>query len=172
MSSPWAARPTATCFSGPGQEDREVAAEALETLGISALAKASYTEISGGERQLVLIARALAQQPRILVMDEPTSNLDYGNQLKVMGHVRRIADAGRMGVILTTHHPDHALLHASRVLALDRERHWRIGRADEVVSEDYLRRTYGVETEIHDIRRRDGGRSRLCVPAVGPGEPP
>ncbi|ACO80821.1 ABC transporter [Azotobacter vinelandii CA] len=159
-------------FSGPGQEDREVAAEALETLGISALAKASYTEISGGERQLVLIARALAQQPRILVMDEPTSNLDYGNQLKVMGHVRRIADAGRMGVILTTHHPDHALLHASRVLALDRERHWRIGRADEVVSEDYLRRTYGVETEIHDIRRRDGGRSRLCVPAVGPGEPP
>lgn len=153
-------------FSGPSQDDRKVAAEALETLGITTLAKASYTEISGGERQLVLIARALAQQPCILVMDEPTSNLDYGNQLKVMAHVRRIADTGRMGVILTTHHPDHALLHASRVLALDREKHWRIGRTTEVVSEDYLRRTYCVETEIHDIHRRDGRLARLCVPTA------
>ncbi|MFD2837199.1 ATP-binding cassette domain-containing protein [Azotobacter vinelandii] len=86
------------------------------------MAKASYTEISGGERQLVLIARALAQQPRILVMDEPTSNLDYGNQLKVMAHIRQIAHGRDMGIILTTHHPDHALLYASRVLTLDREK--------------------------------------------------
>ncbi|SEJ00933.1 iron complex transport system ATP-binding protein [Azotobacter beijerinckii] len=158
-------------FSGPSPHDREIAGQSLETLGIAALARTSYTEISGGERQLVLIARALAQEPRILVMDEPTSNLDYGNQLKVMAHVRRIADAGRMGIVLTTHHPDHALLHASRVLAVDREKHWRIGRPDEVVSEDYLRRTYGVETEIHDIRRRDGRLARLCVPTAGTPEP-
>ncbi|SFB61864.1 ABC transporter ATP-binding protein [Azotobacter beijerinckii] len=102
-------------FSGPSPHDREIAGQSLETLGIAALARTSYTEISGGERQLVLIARALAQEPRILVMDEPTSNLDYGNQLKVMAHVRRIADAGRMGIVLTTHHPNHALLHASRL---------------------------------------------------------
>ncbi|WKN19827.1 ABC transporter ATP-binding protein [Azotobacter vinelandii] len=157
-------------FSGPGQEGRKVAAEALETLGISALAKASYTEISGGERQLVLIARALAQQPRILVMDEPTSNLDYGNQLKVMAHIRQIAHGRDMGIILTTHHPDHALLYASRVLTLDREKRYRVGAPATLISEDYLRRTYGVETEIHEIDRHDGRKTRICIPAGDTGK--
>lgn len=150
--------------AAPGKADREIAAAALEALGIAALADARYTEISGGERQLALIARALAQQPRILVMDEPTSSLDYGNQLRVLAHVRRIVAARDMGVILTTHHPDHALLHATRVLALDRDKRWSVGAPLDVVSEDYLRRAYGVEAQILALEGRDGRRGHCCLP--------
>lgn len=152
--------------ASPRAEDRAVADAALDSMGIATLGEARYTEISGGERQLVLIARALAQQPRILVMDEPTSNLDYGNQLRVLGHVRRIVAERAMGVILTTHHPDHALLHATRVLALDRDKRWSVGSPRTVIDEDYLRRAYGVEAEIHELERRDGRRSHCCVPAL------
>lgn len=157
-------------FSSPAATDREIAETALETLGITGLGDASYTEISGGERQLVLIARALAQQPKILVMDEPTSNLDYGNQLKVMSHIRRIVDQQGMSIVLTTHYPNHALLYASRALVLDREKRYVIGTPAEVITEDYLRQTYGVETEIHDITHRSGRQSRLCIPAGEPRE--
>lgn len=152
-------------FSSPGAKDLSIAEGALETLGISHLGPTSYTEISGGERQLVLIARALAQQPQVLVMDEPTANLDYGNQLKVMAHVRRIVNEQGMGIILTTHYPNHALLYASRVLVLDRERRYVIGAPAEVITESYLRQTYDVDTEIHDITHRNGQSSRWCVPA-------
>ncbi|TCJ18702.1 ABC transporter ATP-binding protein [Parasulfuritortus cantonensis] len=154
-------------FAAPGAHDRALAEAALDSLGIAGLAGADYTRISGGERQLVLIARALAQQPHILVMDEPTANLDYGNQLKVMAHVRDIAARGGMGVILTTHHPDHALLYGSRALVLDRAKRYAVGTPAEVITEAYLQDTYGVSTEIHDITRRNGLQSRLCVPAWG-----
>lgn len=149
----------------PGRADHEIAANALRTLGLEALARSRYTEISGGQRQLVLIARALAQQPRLLVMDEPTSNLDYGNQLKVLAHVRRIVDEQGIGVMLTTHHPNHALLYASQVLALDAERSATLGTPHEVITEAYLRRTYGVEAELHDIVSRHGQQRRWCLPA-------
>ncbi len=153
----WRGRPT--------PNDLAIADTALRTLGIEALAQARYTEISGGQRQLALIARALAQQPRLLVMDEPTSNLDYGNQLKVLAHVRRIVDAQGIGVVLTTHHPNHALLYATRVLALDAQRRATLGTPQDVITEDYLRRTYGVEAELHDVVSRDGLARRWCLPA-------
>jgi len=154
-------------YASPGAEDRKIATAALDTLGIAALGAATYTEISGGQRQLVLIARALAQQPKVLVMDEPTSSLDYGNQLKVLAHVRRIVAEQDMSVILTTHHPNHALLHATRVLVLDKETRCTVGTPAEVITEHYLRETYDVATEIHDISHRNGRRSRWCVPAGG-----
>jgi len=149
----------------PSRADQAIAAQALQTLGLEPIARARYTEISGGQRQLVLIARALAQAPRLLVMDEPTSNLDYGNQLKVLAHVRRIVDEQGIGVMLTTHHPNHALLYASQVLALDAQCGATLGTPQAVITEDYLRRTYGVEAELHDIVSRGGHRRRWCVPA-------
>ena len=152
-------------FSSPNPADRTIADEAMETLGISALGEHIYTDISGGERQLVLIARALAQQPRILVMDEPTSNLDFGNQLRVMAHIRRIIAELGMSVILTTHHPNHALLYATRVMLLDRDKRVTVGQPAEVITERYLSQTYGVRTEILDIAQRSGQTVRLCIPA-------
>lgn len=151
-------------FSAPKAADQQIAEQALDTLGIRHLARASYTEISGGERQLVLIARALAQQPKILVMDEPTSNLDYGNQLKVMAHIRQIADEQNLGILLTTHYPNHALLYATRVLALDRHEGYQLGTPNEVITEAYLQQTYQVSVEIHEVVRREGPTTRLCIP--------
>ncbi len=86
----------------------------LERLGIAHLSGRSVTMISGGERQLVLVARALAQEPRFIVLDEPTASLDFGNQGKVMRQIRSLAADG-LGVLFTTHDPNQALGHADRV---------------------------------------------------------
>ena len=104
-------------FSRPTAADRAVAARALERFGIAHLAERPYTMISGGERQLVLLARALAQEPQFIVLDEPTASLDFGNQGKVMREIRALAAAGH-GVLFTTHDPNHALRAADRAFLL------------------------------------------------------
>ncbi len=104
-------------FSLPGRRDREIAEEALDSLNIVHLADARYTELSGGERQLVLIARALAQQAQIVVMDEPASNLDFGNQISVLNQIKKLA-AGGLTLLITTHSPNHAFECASQVAVL------------------------------------------------------
>ena len=141
---------------------REVVAGALATLGIAHLAEASYTEISGGERQLVLIARALAGEPRLLVMDEPTASLDFGNQARVLGQVRRLAGAG-IGVILSTHDPDHALLCADRVAALHGGRLVAYGPPVETITPALLRLIYGIEVVIAQV---PGMEASVCAPVL------
>ena len=158
-------------FASPAGADYTAARAALDQLRIGRLAEASYTKLSGGERQLVLIARALAQAPRVLLMDEPTANLDYGNQVRVLRHVRRLVDGGTVGVLLTTHSPDHALLFASRAIVFDRAGHFVVGRPEGVITEAYLDAAYETESEIHDIQQRNGGRTRVCVPTHRAGNP-
>lgn len=153
-------------FAAPSREDMERAAAALEQFDMGSLAEASYTEISGGERQLVLIARALVQEPRLLIMDEPTSNLDFGNQTRVLSHIRRLTVERGLGVILTTHHPNHALLYASRTLVLGRGGHYALGTPAEVITEPYLRETYGVAATLLDLDQPSGPPRRFCVPLV------
>ena len=94
-------------FSSPGRKDELIALEMLERMGISHLKDDVYTEISGGERQLVLIARALAQQTEYILMDEPAASLDFGNQMRLLGVIRNLTKEG-IGVAFTTHYPDHA----------------------------------------------------------------
>src|SRR4030095_13678221 len=101
-------------FATPSARDIEVAEEMLDLLGIVHLADQPYTEISGGERQITLVARALAQEPKILVMDEPTASLDFGNQVRVLSEIKALAGRG-IAVILSTHDPDQAFLCAHRV---------------------------------------------------------
>ncbi|OYQ80587.1 iron ABC transporter ATP-binding protein [Ignatzschineria sp. F8392] len=101
----------------PKEKDRKIAHTALERLGVAHLLKSSITTLSGGERQLVLIARAIAQQPRCLIMDEPTASLDYGNQLRVLEQIKRLKASG-ITIIMTTHQPEHALSIADRLLLL------------------------------------------------------
>jgi iron complex transport system ATP-binding protein len=153
-------------FSSPSAHDVAIAEEALQNLGISYLRESIYTEISGGERQLVLIARALAQQPDILIMDEPTSNLDFGNQIKVLEHVRKIANQDRLSVILTTHYPNHALMYASNAVLLGRNNKVTIGPPEEVITEEYLKDAYQVEAQLHGIENIRGRKVKLCVPVV------
>ena len=104
-------------FSRPSAHDRAVAHTVLDRFGIAALADRPYTMISGGERQLVLLARALAQEPQFIVLDEPTASLDFGNQGKVMNEIRALAKSGH-GVLFTTHDPNHALRAADRAYLL------------------------------------------------------
>ena len=153
-------------FAMPSRGDRAVAEEMLAVLGIGHLATQPYTEISGGERQLTLIARALAQQPAILVMDEPTASLDFGNQVRVLGEIEHLAARG-MAVMLSTHDPDHAFLCAHQVALLQQGRLARLGPPDEVITRESLRDVYGVDVTVIEVARADGRLARVCVPALG-----
>jgi len=136
-------------FGSPGRKDVAIADAALDRLNILRLADELYTEISGGERQLTLIARALAQEARILVLDEPTSSLDFGNQMRVLRHIKELADNG-FGLLMTTHFPDYAFLCASQVALMKHGRLMAMDRPDIALTEDCLREAYGIPVRIVD----------------------
>jgi len=130
-------------FSRPSAHDRVVAARALEQFGIAHLAARAYTMISGGERQLALLARALAQEPQFIVLDEPTASLDFGNQGKVMREIRALAAAGH-GVLFTTHDPNHALRAADRAYLLRAGERIAEGPVGSVLTRAQLEALYGT----------------------------
>ncbi|MCL2653443.1 MAG: ABC transporter ATP-binding protein [Propionibacteriaceae bacterium] len=134
----------------PGEAEGDVAWKMLETLQIADLANRGFAELSGGERQLVLIARALAQQSRVIVMDEPTANLDYGNQLMVMGQAKHLAERGYL-VVLSTHSPELALLFADQVIVLDKGIINVSGDPKTVLTPAVIDQTYGVTVELHQV---------------------
>ncbi len=139
-------------FAAPTAHDRAVSLAALARFGIEALAQRSYTEISGGERQLVLLARALAQEPRFVVLDEPTASLDFGNQGKVMREIRALADAG-LGVLFTTHDPNHAMRAATRAFLLRDGTCLTDGPVADVLTRETLEQLYRAPVQI---MREDG----------------
>jgi iron complex transport system ATP-binding protein len=134
-------------LSTPGAEQLRSASEAMERVGISHLSGRGYTRISGGERQLALIARALAQRAEIIIMDEPTANLDYGNQLRVLECIRELSRAG-LAVIQSTHNPDHAFMFADSVLALLDGRVAAFGRPEDAMTEELISSLYGISVRI------------------------
>lgn len=136
-------------FRSPTPEMEKQAMDALEQMGVAQLAERNFATLSGGEQQLVLIARALCQRSDVLLMDEPTSSLDYGNQLRVLQRVSELAGQGYT-VILSTHDPQHALRFSRRVLALRDGRVAAFGDTREVLTETLLRRLYGVDAALLD----------------------
>jgi len=148
-------------FSAPSEVDRERAASALEVLGIEDLADREYTRISGGQRQLALIARALAQDAPAIIMDEPTASLDFGNQALVLREVSRLAQRG-LGIVLSTHDPDHAFAVATRVLLLHKSHVVADGSPREVLTHRQLEAVYNVPVTIETL---PGGRI-TCVPTL------
>ncbi|HKI63170.1 MAG TPA: ABC transporter ATP-binding protein [Burkholderiales bacterium] len=146
-------------FAAPGARDREVAEHAIDSLGIAHLAHQRFTEISGGERQLALVARALAQEPLLMVMDEPTASLDFGNRLRVLERIGELAGRG-IAVLFSTHDPDHAFLCAQRALLLADGRALEVGAPREVIRPDTLRRMYGVAVRVIDA----GNGLHVCLP--------
>lgn len=136
-------------FRSPTAEQEKRAMEALEQMGVARLAARNFATLSGGEQQLVLIARALCQRSDILLMDEPTSSLDYGNQLRVLQRVAELAARGYT-VILSTHDPQHALRFSQRVLALRDGQVAAFGDTREVLTESLLERLYGVDAALLD----------------------
>jgi iron complex transport system ATP-binding protein len=130
-----------------GASDRELVFATLDKLGIAHLANRAYTEISGGERQLTLIARALVQGARLLVMDEPVSGLDYGHQMRLLARLQVLAEEG-YGILKTTHYPEHALGSAHRVVVLQEGAVLAKGLAAEIVTPAMMHRLYGLEVEM------------------------
>jgi iron complex transport system ATP-binding protein len=141
-------------FGNPKQGDYDFACSVMERLGISGLRDRRYTELSGGERQMVLIARALTQEPAFLLMDEPTSNLDFGNQAKVLRQIVSLAEQG-LGIILTTHYPEHVLLLKTQVALLKRKGVTESGAAGEVLTAGNLSETYGIPVAVMDVSYKD-----------------
>ena len=128
------------------------------------LATKGYSEISGGERQLVLIARAIVQNSQILLMDEPTSNLDYGNQLLVLQEVKKLSDDGYT-VIMSTHNPDHAFMFASKAVVIKNGVVLTEGNPKNILNSDILEQIYGVELDLIDIKSKNGKEFKVCLPA-------
>ncbi|TGA99907.1 ABC transporter ATP-binding protein [Sporolactobacillus shoreae] len=150
----------------PGKEDARIAERNLELLGIGYLKDQIYSEISGGERQMVLIARALTQDPELLIMDEPTSNLDFGNQVRVLRQIVNLSKRG-LGIIMTSHFPDHAFLCSTKVVLMQKNRMFKIGTADQIVTEENLKEAYGISVKIISTTDESGQNVKSCVPLLG-----
>jgi len=149
-------------FRGPGASQRDVVEWALDVTGISHLASRGFAELSGGERQLVLIARALAQKSNMIIMDEPTANLDYGNQFRVLTQVRRLTRQGYL-VVLSTHSPEHALLYADKVVVLRDGTVDMCGEPGAVLTPAAISDIYGISVELQQMRTAWG-----TVPVIVP----
>lgn len=142
----------------PNSTDEQFVEQALSELGIAHLAARTYTELSGGERQLVLIARALVQRAQVIVLDEPITGLDYGHQLRLLGLLEKLAEQG-LSVLSSTHHPEQALASANRVWVLHDGQLIADGAPREVINSDLMHRLYQVR-----VRQIDTGDHRFFIP--------
>ncbi|TCP95372.1 iron complex transport system ATP-binding protein [Cricetibacter osteomyelitidis] len=134
-------------YSSPTEKDKAIVLQCLQQLNIEHLYHRTYSQLSGGERQLVLIARALAQQPKLLIMDEPTSNLDFGNQIRVLEQIKQLKQQG-LSILLTTHQPNHALCIADRAVLLHQGKIMSDGICTEVLNLENLSQIYQLDKNI------------------------
>lgn len=149
-----------SAISSPGIKQKKLVEAALERLGICHLKNRGFTRISGGERQLVLLARALVQEAKVLVMDEPTSNLDFGNQIRVLTEIKSLAKEGYT-IIQSTHNPDQTFLFSDKVLAMKDGKVLAWGTPGEIFTPDLIYKLYGVEVEMESLYH---DQARVCIP--------
>jgi iron complex transport system ATP-binding protein len=155
-------------FRQPGAADYGHARRAMETVGIYHLREKLCSEMSGGELQMVLIARALAAQPSMLVLDEPESNLDFRNQLVILETIEALARNQHISCVFNTHYPSHALKIASHALLLTREGGSRFGPAWKIINEENMRRAFEVNVHINEVRIEEKSyMSVLALSAAG-----
>jgi len=152
--------PHKSFFARYNQQDTEMARSALEKLSILHLEDRPYTEISGGERQLTLIARAMTQGAHSFIFDEPANGLDYGNQIKLLEELINLSREGYT-FIKSTHFPDHALWVADRVVMLKEGAIIANGRPDDTITSDNLFKLYGREVDVHALKEN----FKVCVPS-------
>lgn len=155
--------PHLSVLASPSRADMEIAYQAMETVGVAHLADRPCNGVSGGEWQLTLIARALVQEPQILLLDEPTSHLDMGNQLKILQVIQDLANDG-MTIVMASHFPDHAFLVANVVAILNDGQIAHMGAPDEVITDKNLQATYGVDVRV--VQLEEGGLRKACFPAL------
>jgi iron complex transport system ATP-binding protein len=154
-------------FSSPSEKDRELAELALSRVDMLRIKDKPYTEISGGQRQLILIARTLVQEPDVILLDEPTSHLDFKNQALCLEMVSKLAKEG-ISMVMTTHNPNQVLLFADRVAMMSGGAFIATGDAREAITEESLEATYGIEVRVFNIPDpKKGGSLKLVSPGRG-----
>ncbi|MFO7370178.1 MAG: ABC transporter ATP-binding protein [Bacteroidales bacterium] len=151
-----------TLTGRPDAKSIEIAISCIRTLDIEHLKRKPFSKISGGEKQMVMIARTMAQQPRFIAMDEPTSSLDVGNQVRVMQQARMLAHKG-IGVIMNTHSPQQALQYADRVILLNNNRMEKCGKPSEVLHADTISELYSTPVEVMEMNTSGGERRRVMI---------
>ena len=147
----------------PGPKDYNMVENAMEELGIRHLRDKPYVDISGGELQMVMFARALVQEPQMIVMDEPTAALDYGNAVKVIEKIRELADTG-FAIIMITHNPDHAFMTGAKVALFMREKPMVFGDAGEVITRQNIQDAYGINVKLVEFTHDNQEIMRMCAP--------
>ncbi|MEI6206505.1 MAG: ABC transporter ATP-binding protein [Desulfuromonadales bacterium] len=155
--------PHLNVFSSPSKNDRDIACDAMEMVGILPLAERPCTMLSGGEWQLTLIARALAQEPRVMILDEPASHLDLGNQLRILRVVKSLAESG-IGIVMATHFPDHAFIVATETAIMNHGIIAHRGPPEEVITDRNMRETYGVDVKV--IQVGEGVGRKACFTSL------
>jgi iron complex transport system ATP-binding protein len=143
----------------PKENDVKIANDALKTLGIENLKDKEYTNLSGGERQLVFLARVLCQKPDMLILDEPTSHLDFGNQIKLLEIIDNLAKSG-LSIIMSSHFPDHAFLSSTKVAIMKDKRFIDFGTPEDVVTEENLKKAYSIDVKLIEL----DNKRKVCVP--------
>ncbi|AFM28050.1 ABC transporter ATP-binding protein [Desulfomonile tiedjei] len=149
-------------FSVPSRSDYSKAEEAIARVGVAHLKDRPYTRISGGERQLVLIARALAQEAPVMLLDEPTSHLDFKNQVLVLKKVKEIAEQRKVTALMTIHDPNLAMLFCDRVVMINNGCVVSQGAAHEVITEENLSQVYGIDVSVVPVNGWRVIMPRLC----------
>lgn len=150
-------------FSKPKKNDIKIACNTMERIGILGLRHKYYSELSGGEQQCVLVARAIAQEAKFIIMDEPASNLDLKNQKKLLDVVNSLADDG-IGVLMATHSPEHVFATCNKVLLIDKYGTSIFGQMEEIMTVEKLKEAFGVELDVLETEYLDGtNKKTICL---------
>lgn len=152
-----------SAFESPKAADRDKAFAAMEKLRIVRLANEKYTTLSGGQRQMVLIARAICQDANVFVMDEPGASLDYANQQLLVNTIVELAQQG-YAIILSTHSPEHFLSSAHKVLLMQNGETKAFGTPEAAITSPVLKQVYGIEMDVISVTDRYGHKHTLCMP--------
>ena len=146
--------PYKTLFSNYNKQDKKIVLEALEMLGIENLKDEIYTTLSGGQKQLILIARAIAQQADIFIMDEPVNGLDFGNQYKLLSRIKELSKEN-ITFIQTSHYPDHVFFASNEAIFLDKGKIVEKGTPNTIIREENIKKVYQLESKIEMINDRN-----------------
>lgn len=150
-------------FSHISREDKQIVWDALCLLGIDKYAQSAYTQLSGGQQQLCLIARAVAQDAKVIIMDEPTANLDFGNQQMVLQRMRALSDSGAT-LLMVTHDPHHALYCSNKVIVVKDGEIKKTGTPDVIITKDTLEDIYHTPIDVQSVMTCDNELRRVCIP--------
>lgn len=150
----------------PTRKDKLIVENALEDMGIRHLRDVPYSEVSGGELQLVMFARALAQEAELMILDEPTAALDYGNAVRVIEKIRELSDGGQ-GVMMVTHDPDHAFMTRANVVLFKKDQPMVFGPSYDVITRRNIQDAYGVNVKLVEFTHDNQEVMRTCAPEFG-----